>query len=299
MHILFSGASGLVGSALSPALVASGHALRRLTRSAAAAGASAVEWDPQAGRLDAAALEGIDAAVHLAGENIAAGRWTAAKKRRIRDSRVLGTRLLSETLARLSRPPRALIVASAVGFYGHRGEEVLTEDSPPGAGFLAETCCAWEAAADPARQRGVRVVHLRLGVVLSKHGGALAKMLPLFRIGLGGVIGDGRQYVSWIAIPDVVGVVQHALETESLSGPINVVAPEPVTNRELTLALGRVLGRPTLAPVPAVVARLVLGEMADAALLASTRVLPARLRACGYPFQFSRLEPALRHLLRV
>lgn len=297
MNILVTGSSGLVGSALVPSLKQEGHTVTRLVRSAPAAGEKAVTWDPEKGQLSAAALDGMDAVVHLAGENIAAGRWNAERKARIRDSRVKGTRLLSDTLARLERPPRVLVSASAIGYYGSRGDEVLTEESHLGGGFLAEVCRDWEEAATPAARHGIRVVLLRYGVIFSGHGGALAKMLMPFRLGLGGRIGDGRQYVSWLALDDAVGAVHHALATEALAGPVNAVAPHPVTNAEFTRILGRVLGRPTVFPMPAFAARLAFGEMADELLLASQRVKPARLLDTNYPFRFPDLEGALRHLL--
>ena len=256
-----------------------------------------VPWDPAAGQIDAAALEGVDAAVHLAGENIASGRWTSSKKRRILESRVQGTRTLCDGLARLTCPPKALICASAIGYYGSRGDEVLTEESGPGTGFLADVCRAWEAAAEPAEKRGIRVVRLRIGVILSPAGGALAKMLLPFKLGAGGKIGDGKQYMSWIALDDLVVAIHHALVTESLSGPVNGVSPYPVANADFTRTLGRVLARPTLFPMPAFAARLAFGEMAKETLLASTRVDPARLRASGYKFRHPELEGALRHLL--
>jgi uncharacterized protein (TIGR01777 family) len=246
--------------------------------------------------IDVSALEGIDAVVHLAGENIAA-RWTATQKAKIRDSRVRGTQLLCETLARLSSPPQVLVSASAIGYYGDRGEEILTEESPPGRGFLPEVCRAWEAATEAAKQRGMRVVILRLGMVLSAAGGALAKMLPPFRLGLGGMVGSGRQYMSWIALDDVVGTIQHAIVTDALQGPTNAVAPQAVTNQEFTRTLGKALGRPTLLPLPAFAARLMFGEMADELLLASTRVQPTKLLGSGYRFRYPELEDALRHVL--
>ena len=254
-------------------------------------------WDPAKGEVDAAGLEGLDAVVHLAGENIASGRWNAVRKAAIRDSRVNGTRLLCDALAGLARPPKTLVCASAIGYYGDRGEELLTEESSPGTGFLPEVCREWEAASEPAARKGIRVVTLRIGVVLSPKGGALSRMLPLFRAGLGGVIGNGRQYVSWIALDDLVGIVLHALQSGELRGPVNAVAPVPVTNRELTEALGKVLSRPTLLPVPAFALRLAVGEMADALLLASARVVPRRLEETGYRFRFPELGGALRHLL--
>lgn len=297
MRILVSGSSGLVGSALVPYLGTGGHQVVRLIRARSAAGAATASWDPTGRSLDAAALEGFDAIVHLGGERLVPGRWNEAKKARIRDSRVNGTRLLSETIGRLARPPRALICASAVGYYGDRGDELLRDDGSPGHDYLAEVCRAWEAAADPAARMGVRVVQHRFGVILSPKGGALRKMLPPFKLGLGGRLGNGRQHLSWIALDDVLGAIEHALAATALRGPVNTVAPHPVTNAEFTRTLGRVLGRPTLFPMPAFAARLAFGEVADALLLASQRVEPARLLASGYRFRFPDLEPALRHLL--
>ena len=301
MKIIVTGATGLIGSKLVRALRSEGHSVTRLVRGGSqtfrAPGTSAVEWDPDAGRIDGKELEGHDAAVHLAGENIAEGRWTPQKKARIRDSRVKGTRLLAETLAGLSARPQTLVAASAVGFYGDRGAEVLREESASGSDFLSELCREWEKAALPASQAGIRVVNLRIGVVLAAEGGALAKMLPPFRLGAGGRLGSGGQYMSWITIDDLVGVILHALKNESLRGPVNAVAPRPVTNAEFTKTLGRVLGRPTLFPVPAFAARLAFGEMADALLLSSARVEPARLQGTGYQFAYPELEGALRHVL--
>jgi len=299
MRLAITGSTGLVGSAVVTVLSGAGHEVVRLVRRAAAAGEQAVLWDPEKGEIDAAGLEGLDAVVHLAGENIASGRWNAARKAAIRDSRVNGTRLLCDALAGLDRPPKTLVCASAIGYYGDRGADVLTEESPPGAGFLPEVCREWEAASEPAARKGIRVVVLRIGVVLSPKGGALSRMLPPFRVGLGGVIGNGRQYVSWVALDDLVGIVLHALQSGELRGPVNAVAPVPVTNRELTEALGKVLSRPTLLPVPAFALRLAAGEMADALLLASTRVAPRRLEATGYHFRHRELGGALRHLLGV
>ena len=297
MKILVSGTTGLIGTALVPFLTTGGHSVVRLIRSQPRPGQAAVHWDTAAGSIDSSAFEGLDAVVHLAGENIAARRWTPAQKARIRDSRVQGTRLLAQSLARLQQPPKVMVCASAIGFYGDRGTEVLTEESAPGSGFLTDTCLAWEAAAQPASGKGVRVVNLRLGVVLSPGGGALAKMLFPFRLGVGGKIGSGRQYMSWIGIDDVVGVIHYALTTDELRGPINAVAPNPVTNREFTKTMGRVLSRPTIFPMPAFAARMAFGEMADELLLASTRVKPARLQNSSYYFRHPQLEGALRHLL--
>ena len=297
MRVAVSGSTGLVGSEVVASLSAAGHEVVRLVRRAPAPGEKAVRWDPEKGEVDAAGLEGLGAVVHLAGENIASGRWNAARKAAIRDSRVNGTRLLCEALAGLARPPKTLVFASAIGYYGDRGADVLTEESSPGAGFLPDVCREWEAAAEAAARKGIRVVALRIGVVLSPKGGALSRMLPLFRAGLGGVIGSGRQYVSWVALDDLVGIVLHALQCGELRGPVNAVAPVPVTNRELTEALGKVLSRPTLFPVPAFALRFAVGEMADALLLSSARVVPKRLLETGYSFRSPELETTLRRLL--
>ena len=296
-RVAVTGATGLVGSALVPALLAAGHRVDRLTRRPPTVGTTDVEWDPARGRLDPRALEGVDAVVHLAGESIAARRWSAAVQERIRRSRVDGTRLLSETLGNLERRPRVLVSASAVGYYGDRGETPLTEDSAAGAGFLADVCREWEAAADAARSAGIRVVHPRLGLVLAKQGGALPRMTLPFRLGLGGVVGSGRQYWSWIELGDLVRAIEFCLGLDALAGPINAVAPAPVTNREFTRKLGKVLGRPTLVPLPALAVRLLLGEMGRALLLGSARVLPRRLERAGFHFRHPRLESALRAAL--
>ena len=294
---MVTGAGGLIGSALLPSLTGAGYRVSRLTRRPH--GPGAFPWDPLGGVLDLRQLGRIDGVVHLAGENIAK-RWTPARKARIRDSRVRGTRLLSEALAGLDPPPRVLVSASATGIYGDRGSELLTESSPPGdpdTDFLAAVCQAWEAAADPARAAGIRVIHPRLGLVLSAHGGALGKLLPPFRLGLGGPQGNGSQWMSWIAIDDVISAVRHLIENERLEGPVNVTAPEPVVNRDFVRTLGQVLGRPTPFAVPATVLRLALGEMANSTILASARVHPAKLMQAGYRFEFPVLEPAFRHVL--
>jgi len=295
MKVLVTGATGLVGSALVPVLEAAGHEVFRLTRSQPTL-ANDITWNPDAGELPRAPLEGIETVIHLAGENIAHSRWNARVKERLRRSRVETTRFLCESLNRLQKPPRTLLCASAIGYYGDRGQEILPESAARGTGFLAEMCRDWEAACDPARHNGLRVVNLRIGVVLSPQGGALAKMLPPFRMGLGGIVGSGNQYYSWVALDDVVGAIVHCL-ANPLSGPVNVTAPHPVTNREFTRTLGAVLGRPTIFPLPALAARIVFGEMANDLLLGSARVMPNRLSETGFHFQYPTLDQALRHLL--
>ena len=297
MRILVSGSSGLVGSALRPALAAAGDEVGRLVRPGTNAGPLDVTWDPASRQIDAAQLEGFDAVVHLAGENIAAGRWNEARKEAIRRSRVDGTLLLTRALAKLSKPPATFVSASAIGYYGDRGDEILKETSDRGRGFLSAVCVAWESAAEPAEAADLRVVHLRFGVILSKDGGALARMLPPFRLGLGGPVGDGRQFMSWITLDDAVGAIRHVLDSTSIAGPVNTVSPAPLRNRDFGRTLGGVLRRPAIAPLPAFVARLAFGEMADALLLASTRVVPGVLQATGYPFRHPDLETGLRHLL--
>jgi uncharacterized protein (TIGR01777 family) len=297
-HIALTGASGLIGSALRRRLEAAGHRVTPLVRRSAAAGE--ISWDPEAGRLNPDKLDGVDAVVHLAGENVGA-RWTRERKARIRSSRIRGTRLLSEALARTRRRPSVLVSASAIGIYGSRGDEILTENSPLGDAahdFLAGVGQEWEAAAEPARSAGIRVVHPRFGLVLSPAGGALKKMLLPFRLGLGGRLGDGSQWMSWISIDDVVGAIHKVLVTDSFSGPVNLTAPVPVRNRDFTRTLGRVLSRPTPFPIPAAALRLALGEMASATLLASARALPKRLLASGFGFEHPDLEGGLRHVLR-
>ncbi len=296
MKVLISGSTGLIGSALISLLTNADHDVIRLVRSRSAG--SEVYWDPELGCIDAARLEGLDAVVHLAGENIGSGRWTRDKKARIFDSRVQGTRLLCESLANLTRPPKVLVCASAIGYYGDRGAEVLNEGSTSGLGFLAEVCIEWEIATEPVAETEIRVVNLRMGIVLSLEGGPLEKMLPPFKMGVGGILGNGRQYMSWIALGDAVGGIHHALITDSLQGPVNNVAPHSVTNREFTKTLGRVLRRPTLFPLPGFGLRLMFGrEMANELFLSSTRVEPARLMETGYAFQYPELESALQHVL--
>lgn len=292
--IAVTGASGLVGTALTAFLSTAGCEVCPVVRRTPSH-AREIRWDPARGEIDPGDWEGIDAIVNLAGEGIAAARWSDAQKKRIRDSRVLGARLLAKTVASMDSPPRVLVSASATGFYGDRGDEILDEDSPPGTGFLADVCRAWEDAYLPAVDAGLRVVLLRIGVVLSARGGALKRMLPPFRFGLGGRLGSGRQYMSWIGLEDLVGVVVRALTDETLSGPVNAVAPDPVTNTEFTRTLARVLRRPAVLPVPAFALRAIAGEMADALLLSSTRVRPARLLDRGFPYRHPGLGQALEN----
>lgn len=294
MRVLTAGASGLVGSALVPKLKAEVAEVIRLVRSAA--GPGEIEWHPDRGTIDAAALDGVDAIINLAGDGIANGRWTEEKKRRILDSRVNGTRLLSEAMAKLSRKPATFINASAIGFYGSR-DELVDEESSPGEGFLARVCREWEAAAAPAEQAGIRVVKLRLGVILTKQGGIIGSMLMPFKLGLGGKVGAGKQVMSWVAMDDVVSAISFILSHQTLRGPINVVAPRPVTNEEFTKTLGRVLSRPTFMAMPAFAARLAFGEMADEMMLSSTRVAGKVLSEAGFRFQYPDLEGAVREML--
>ena len=296
MKILVSGSHGLVGTALTKSLESQGHEVFSLVRYLPRS-QSEIEWNPDRYSIAIASLEGFDAVVHLAGESIAEGRWTEEKKRRIRESRVKGTKLLSDALANLERPPKSLICASAIGYYGDRGDEPLTEESAPGNDFLSNVCIEWEQATEQASERGIRVINARFGIILSKDGGALAKMLTPFRLGIGGRIGSGKQWMSWIALDDVIGAIEYALVNESLHGPVNFVAPNPVRNSEFTKALGKVLSRPTLFPIPEFGVRLAFGEMADALLFSSQRVEPQQLKTAGYQFRYDGLAAALRHVL--
>lgn len=302
MKVIVTGSTGLVGGALTRSLLSDGNSVTRLVRGGAqgfrAPGTSAVHWEPDRGIIDAKELERHDAAVHLAGEPIADGRWDDEKKRRILESRVKGTHLLAEALASLKEKPKVLVSASAIGFYGDRGAEVLREESASGEDFLSEVCREWEKATLAASQTGIRVVHVRIGVVLSRDGGALPRMLTPFKLGVGGRVASGRQYMSWLTLEDLVRIIRFAIENESLRGPVNAVAPGAVTNEEFTKTLGRVLGRPTIFPVPKLAARLAFGEMADALLLSSTRVEPARLNEAGFKFEQPDIEGALRHVLK-
>ena len=297
MNIIITGSQGFIANALLPTLVKNGHKIVKLIRTTTNIGKDEFHWDPYAGKLDTNVFDGVDAVIHLAGESIAEGRWTAAKKKRILESRTRPTRLLAETVAVCAHPPKVLICASAIGYYGDRGEEKLVEESSPGSDFLANVCREWEAATAPAAVKGIRVVSLRFGLILSPSGGALAKLLLPFRFGVGGILGSGKQYWGWIAIDDVVGAIHHALVNQSVQGPVNVVAPSAVTNKEFTKVLGKVLSRPTLFPAPAFVLRLALGEMADALLLSSARIEPKKLISTGYTFRYTQLEDALRSLL--
>ena len=296
MKVAITGSHGLIGSALSTRLTGGGHTVVPVVRGAPAPGE--ISWDPAAGRLDPADLEGVDAVVHLAGVGIADKRWSALRKARILDSRTQGTELIAGTIAKLEYRPSVLLSASAIGYYGDRGPEELTEQSPPGTGFLAEVCIAWEAAAGALDGSDVRVVHLRTGIVMTPKGGALGKQLPLFKLGVGGRLGSGKQYTSWISLDDELGAIEYALVTPSLVGAVNLTAPAPVTNAEFTRVLGEVVHRPTLLPVPAFGLRLVMGsELADGRLLAGARVLPRALEQAGYGFTHPELEGALRDLL--
>ena len=292
MKIAIAGSSGLLGSALIPALEGDGADIIRLVRNSPRA--NEVEWHPNQDAVDPAKLNGFDVVINLAGENVAEGRWTDEKKRRIHDSRVHGTHLLSEAIAKAPEKPQAFLCASATGIYGDRENETLDEQSESGGGFLAGVCREWEKATEPAAKAGVRVVNLRFGPVLAREGGMMEKMLTPFKMGLGGKIGSGKQYISWIAIDDAVNAILLALKDSSIRGPLNVVSPNPVTNEQFTKALGEILSRPTVMAMPAFAARLAFGEMADEMLLVSQRVVPKRLNAAGFQFQYPELESTLR-----
>lgn len=298
-RILMSGASGLVGSALVSSLEASGAQITRLTRGGTVAGTASegqVRWDPKQ-PISPETVSGFDAVIHLAGESIV-GRWTPAKKANIRESRILGTRNLSQALARAKQKPQVFVCSSAIGYYGDGGDAVLNEESLPGTGFLPDVCREWEAATQEAAQADIRTVQIRTGIVLSAKGGALAKMLLPFKMGAGGRLGNGRQWMSWIDMQDMVGAIRHILKTDLLQGPVNLVAPKPVTNGEFTRTLASVLSRPAIFPMPAFAARLVFGEMGQAVLLEGQRVEPAKLVASGYPFRFRELRASLESILK-
>jgi len=293
-RVLVTGASGLIGRALVSSLKAGGVEVSALVRGTP--GSNQIHWDP-ARPLAPESVSGFDAVVHLAGETVAS-RWTTSKRAKIRDSRVGGTRTLTHALAKAAKRPRVLVTSSAIGYYGDRGDEVLNEKSSPGTGFLADVCREWEAANQPAADAGIRTVQIRTGIVLSAEGGALKKMLPPFRMGVGGRLGTGGQWMSWIHIQDMIGAIHHALKTDLLQGPVNFVAPRPVTNAEFTETLAMVLQRPAIFPVPALAIKTLFGEMGREVLLSSQRVEPARLVTSGYPFHCSELKKALETLLR-
>lgn len=297
MDVLVSGSHGFIAGGLIPRLRAGGHRVLRLVRGTPE-GSDDVVWDPDASNIDAARLEGVDAVVHLAGAGIGDKKWTPARKELILQSRTRGTGLLARTLAELRDPPRVLVSGSAVGYYGDRGDEVLTEDSGPGHDFTAEVCQAWEAATAPAEAAGVRVVHVRTGIVLAAHGGVLDRLLLPFKLGLGGRVGSGRQYMSWITLDDEVGAIVHALDTDALSGAVNLAAPDPATNAELTAALGRALHRPTVLPTPLLPLKVIYGaELVQSLLVDGQRVSSAKLVASGYEFMHPGLDEALRAVL--
>ncbi len=298
MKVLLTGATGLIGTALSVHLTSAGHQIVVLTRSGSSPSENRFSWNPESGEFDIRALREIDAVVNLAGENIGAKRWTPEQKRRIVDSRVKSTDLLVDSISHLDNRPRVLINASAIGYYGDRDDELLTEDSAPGTGFLSDVCLKWEAEALKASRLGLRVVCLRTGIVLSRQGGTLERMVPMFKLGLGGALGSGRQYWSWITLDDVVRTIEFALQQDHLSGPMNIVSPTPVTSAEFTKTLAAVLHRPALFPVPAPILRLALGEMADSLVLSSQRVEPKRLIEEGFAFDHSTLESTLASIIQ-
>jgi uncharacterized protein len=299
LKVLITGATGMVGTELGKTLKKRGDTVLELKRDRSSLSSSSAFWNPSTGEIDNTALEGIDVVVHLAGENIAEGRWTDEKKKRILDSRVKGTTLLSETLAGLKNKPRVLISASAIGYYGNRGDELVSEASKAGSDFLADACVQWEQSTSAAREAGIRVVNIRIGIVLSTKGGALAKMLLPFKMGVGGKVGDGDQYMSWIALDDLISAILFIIDTDAIQGPVNMVSPNPVTNAEFTKSLGKALSRPAILPAPAFALRLVFGEMADALLLSGARVDPSKLKASNYAFKYPQLDAALKHLLKV
>lgn len=297
MKILITGASGLIGSTLRSSLEERGHKLLLASRKEPTK-PNQIKWTIDHGFAEPERLEGVDAVVHLAGESISALRWSEEKKRAIRDSRVFGTRSVVEAMAKMERKPKVFIAGSATGIYGDRGDEEMTESSRPGDTFLSEVCEEWEAESLKAEELGIRTVLLRTGIVLAKDGGALATMLTPFKLGVGGVVGSGRQYMSWVSLDDEVGAIVFALEHEEIHGPLNVVAPNPVTNQEFTKTLGDVLYRPTILPLPTFAVDLIFGEMGDALLLDSTRVVPKRLIDAGYEFKYTNLKPALENALK-
>ncbi|MCY7375895.1 MAG: TIGR01777 family oxidoreductase [Pyrinomonadaceae bacterium] len=297
MKILVSGASGLVGTHLIPTLLAKGNQIYKLVRHAPD-GNDEIEWDTENGSIDEEKLEDFDAVIHLAGDNVASENWSEEKKRKIRDSRVSGTRILVDALKRRINPPKHFISASAIGFYGNHDSEILNEESAAGKGFLPEVCQEWEREASKAENFGARIVLLRIGVVLSKDGGALAKMLTPFKFGVGGTVGSGKQYLSWIALDDLIKIINFALENTDLRGAINAVAPNAVTNEEFTRTLGKSLNRPTILPIPEFAVKLLFGEMGETLLLEGARVYPQKLLDAKFTFDYANLEPALKHVLK-
>ena len=295
MKVAVTGSSGLIGTSLVSFLSKKDIVVSKILRENPED--DDISWKPEDGDWNSAFTGGVDGIVHLAGESVASGKWTRKKKEKIRNSRIEGTKRLCEHILKLPTPPSVLVCASAIGYYGNRGVEFLNEGSPRGSGFLPDVCLGWEEATESVSKAGIRVVNVRFGIVLSKDGGALAKMMTPFKIGMGGKIGSGTQYMSWIAMDDVTSAIYHTLITESLKGPVNVTAPNPVTNKEFTNTLGEVLNRPAVIPIPAFAARLAFGEMANDLLLASTKVAPKRLSDSGYEFQYPKLEPALKHVL--
>ncbi|MCA9075242.1 MAG: TIGR01777 family oxidoreductase [Planctomycetaceae bacterium] len=296
-QVAVTGASGMIGAEVVKRLTAQGRPVIKLVRGTPKSTVNEAQWNVDEGLVNPTRLEGVSGVIHLAGENIAGGRWTEERKRRIRNSRVQGTERLSRDLAALHRKPDVLVCASAIGYYGDRGDTILDETSPPGHGFLPDVCLEWEAATKPAADAGIRVVNLRIGVVISTQGGALGKMLMPFKMGVGGKVGSGKQYWSWISLDDVVGALLHALNCEELSGPVNAVSPHAMTNAEFTKVLGGVLHRPAVIPMPSFLAKAALGQMADDLLLASAHVVPKKLVETGYQFQYPQLRECLEHEL--
>ena len=299
MKILISGASGLVGTHLIPTLLAKGNEVYKLVRKLPQ-NSDEIQWDAEKGfaASEQAKLENFDAVVHLAGDNVASESWSEAKKKKIRDSRVVGTKVLVDAFKRTQNPPKHFVSASAIGFYGNRGDEVLTEESAKGTGFFPEVCTAWETEAQKAEEFDARVVCLRIGVVLAKDGGALEKMLTPFKLGVGGVVGSGKQWMSWIALDDLIKIIHYALENKNLHGSVNAISPNPVTNQEFTKTLGGVLNRPAILPIPEFGIKLLFGEMGKTLLLEGARILPKKLEDAGFKFNFTNLEDALKHVLK-
>ena len=297
MKIAITGSTGLVGSSLVTFLEKKGHDVYRLVRSKKNLSQNHIFWNPEKNEIEKEKLEGLDVVIHLAGDSVASGRWTAAKKKSIRDSRVIGTQFLAKTISTLKKTPHTILSASAIGFYGNRGDEILTEESEPGSGFLTEVCLEWEKAWDAVLDKEIRLCFLRIGMVLDKTGGALDKMLLPFKLGLGGVAGNGQQFMSWIALSDLIGAIDFLMRDKKLSGPFNMVGPMPVTNREFTKTLGKVLHRPTFFALPEFVIKTVFGEMGEQLLLTSAHVIPKRLMEAGFQFQWNNLEKYLKNIL--